>query len=197
MGPNLIRDTYEKVGLIRQRLLTAKSRQKSYADVRRRPLKFEVGDHVFLKVMPNRGVVRFGKRGKLSPRYIGPFCHAPIPGPTRSADPNLVRARDYILGLIYLFFLRAELVPVVIQTISVITKIIFIYKRTTTRVVSIKIYTHILSLIYLYMYHFFSNTKHQRSRKQCGEHLSLSRPTLLMWDVLSYILVFCFCTYTD
>ena len=196
-GPNMIRDTYEKVGLIRQRLLTAKSRQKSYADVRRRPLKFEVGDHVFLKVMPKRGVVRFGKRGKLSPRYIGPFCHAPIPGPTRSTDPNLVRARDYILGLIYLFFLRAELVSVVIQTISVITKIIFIYKRTTTRVVSIKIYTHILSLIYLYMYHFFSNTKHQRSRKQCGEHLSLSRPALLMWDALSSILVFCFCTYMD
>ena len=46
---------------------------KSYADVRRRPLEFEVGDHVFLKVMPKRGVVRFGKRGRLSPRFIGPF----------------------------------------------------------------------------------------------------------------------------
>ena len=72
-GPDLIRDTSEKVSLIRQRLLTAQSRQKSYADVRRQPLKFEVGDHVFLKVMPKRGVVRFGKRGKLSPRFIGPF----------------------------------------------------------------------------------------------------------------------------
>ena len=72
-GPDLIRDTYKKVSLIRQRLLTAQSRQKSYVDVRRRPLKFEVGDHVFLKVMPKRGVVRFGKRGKLSPRFIGPF----------------------------------------------------------------------------------------------------------------------------
>ena len=70
---DLIRDTSEKVSLIRQRLLTAQSRQKSYADVRRRPLEFEVGDHVFLKVMPKRGVVRFGKRGKLSPRFIGPF----------------------------------------------------------------------------------------------------------------------------
>ena len=45
----------------------------SYADVQRRPLEFEVGDHVFLTVMPKRGVVRFGKRGKLSPRFIGPF----------------------------------------------------------------------------------------------------------------------------
>ena len=63
---DLIRDTSEKVSLIQQHLLTAQSRQKSYADVRRRPLEF-------LKVMPKRGVVRFGKRGKLSPRFIGPF----------------------------------------------------------------------------------------------------------------------------
>ena len=72
-GPDLIRDTSEKVSLIRQRLLKAQSRQKSYADVRRRPLEFKVGDYVFLKVMPKRGVVRFGKCGKLSPRFIGPF----------------------------------------------------------------------------------------------------------------------------
>ena len=72
-GPDLIRDTSEKVSLIRQRLLTAQSRQKSNADVRRRPLDFKVGDHVFLKVMPKRGVVRFDKRGKLSPRFIGSF----------------------------------------------------------------------------------------------------------------------------
>ena len=72
-GPDLIRDTSEKVSLIRQRLLTAQSRQKSYADVRCRPLEFEVGDHIFLKVMPKRGVIRFGKREKLSPRFIGPF----------------------------------------------------------------------------------------------------------------------------
>ena len=72
-SPDLIRDTSEKVSLIRQRLLTAQSRQKSYADVLRRPLEFEVRDHVFLKVMPKRGVVRFGKRGKISPRFTGPF----------------------------------------------------------------------------------------------------------------------------
>ena len=72
-GPDLIRETSEKVSLIRQRLLTAQSRQKRYVDVRRRPLEFEVSDHVFLKVMPKRGVVRFGKRGKLSLRFIGPF----------------------------------------------------------------------------------------------------------------------------
>ena len=61
------------MGLIRKSLLTAQSRQKSYADKWRQPLEFEAGDHVFLKMMPKRGVVRFGKRGKLSPRFIGPF----------------------------------------------------------------------------------------------------------------------------
>ena len=73
IGPDLIRDTSDKVGMIRKRLLTAQSRHKSYVDVRRRPLEFKAGDHVFLKVMPKRGVIRFGKRGKLSPRYIGHF----------------------------------------------------------------------------------------------------------------------------
>ena len=72
-SPDLIRDTSEKVNLIRQRLLTNQSWHKSYADVRRRPLEFEVRDHVFLKVMLKRGVVRFGKRGKLSLRFIRPF----------------------------------------------------------------------------------------------------------------------------
>ena len=69
-GPDLIRDTSEKVSLIRQRLLTDQSRHKSYADVRCRPIEFDFGDHVFLKVMPKREVVRFGK---LPPRFIGPF----------------------------------------------------------------------------------------------------------------------------
>ena len=72
-GPDLIRDTSEKVSLIRQRLLTAHSRQKSYASVRRRPLEFEVGDHVFLKVTPKMRVVRFGNRRKLSLGFFGPF----------------------------------------------------------------------------------------------------------------------------
>ena len=71
-GLDLIKDTYEKVSLIRQRLLTAQGLQKSYIDVRRRPLEFEVSDHVSLKVIPKRGVVRFGKHEKRSPRFIGP-----------------------------------------------------------------------------------------------------------------------------
>ncbi|GJY62816.1 putative reverse transcriptase domain-containing protein [Tanacetum coccineum] len=72
-GPEMIRETTEMIVQIKNRLLAARSRQKSYADVRRKPLEFEVGDKVMLKVSPWKGVVRFGKRGKLSPRYIRPF----------------------------------------------------------------------------------------------------------------------------
>nr|GEV62234.1 putative reverse transcriptase domain-containing protein [Tanacetum cinerariifolium] len=72
-GPKLIRETNEKIVQIKNRLLTARSRQKSYANVRRRPLEFNVGDKVMLKVSPWKGMIHFGKRGKLSPRFIGPF----------------------------------------------------------------------------------------------------------------------------
>ena len=73
LGPDLIQETTQKVQQIRQRLETARSRNKSYSDKRRRPLEFNVGDHVFLKVSPRKGIMRFGKHGKLSPRFIGPF----------------------------------------------------------------------------------------------------------------------------
>ena len=72
-GPELILETTEKVTQIRERLQAARDRQKSYADQRRKPLEFQVGDRVMLKVSPWKGVIRFGKRGKLNPRYIGPF----------------------------------------------------------------------------------------------------------------------------
>ncbi|GKG01422.1 hypothetical protein Tco_0306127 [Tanacetum coccineum] len=69
----MIRDTTEKIVQIKNRLLAAHSRQKSYADKRAKLLEFEVGDMVLLKVSPWKGAVHFGKREKLSPRYIGPF----------------------------------------------------------------------------------------------------------------------------
>ena len=72
-APDKVKSDIEKVALIRERMLAAQSRQKSYADKRRRPLEFETGTHVWLKVSPTRGVKRFGIKGKLSPRYIGPF----------------------------------------------------------------------------------------------------------------------------
>ncbi|GKC73302.1 putative reverse transcriptase domain-containing protein [Tanacetum coccineum] len=71
--PELIRKMTEKIVQIKNHLLTSRSRQKSYADRRTKPLEFEVGDMVLLKVSPWKGVVRFEKRGKLSPCYIGPF----------------------------------------------------------------------------------------------------------------------------
>nr|GEX47553.1 putative reverse transcriptase domain-containing protein [Tanacetum cinerariifolium] len=69
----LIRETTEKIVQIKNWLLTARRRQKSYADVRCKPMEFEVGDMVMLKVSPWKGMIRFEKRGKLSPRYVGPF----------------------------------------------------------------------------------------------------------------------------
>ncbi|KAL6220188.1 hypothetical protein ACLB2K_007945 [Fragaria x ananassa] len=72
-GPEIIHDTNEKIKVVKDRLKVAQSRQKSYADVRRKDLEFQVGDWVFLKLSPWKGVVHFGKRGKLSPRYIGPY----------------------------------------------------------------------------------------------------------------------------
>ncbi|GJS32901.1 putative reverse transcriptase domain-containing protein [Tanacetum coccineum] len=71
--PELIHETTEKIVQIKQRIQATRDRQKSYADVRRKPLEFQVGDRVMLKVSPWKGVIRFGKRGKLNPGYIGPF----------------------------------------------------------------------------------------------------------------------------
>ncbi|GKB91437.1 putative reverse transcriptase domain-containing protein, partial [Tanacetum coccineum] len=73
IGPELVQEMTNKVVIIKERLQAARDRQKSYADNRRKPLEFEVGDRVMLKVSPWKGVVRFGKKGKLAPRYVGPF----------------------------------------------------------------------------------------------------------------------------
>jgi hypothetical protein len=72
-GPNIVVEAEATVRRIQENLKVAKLRQESYANKRRRPLQFEVGDHVYLKVLPMKGVKRFGVTGKLSPRYIGPF----------------------------------------------------------------------------------------------------------------------------
>nr|CAD1831517.1 unnamed protein product [Ananas comosus var. bracteatus] len=73
LGPDVLQEAEDKVRIARERLLTAQSRQRCYADKRRRDLEFQIGEHVFLKVSPTRGIRRFGIRGKLSPRYIGPY----------------------------------------------------------------------------------------------------------------------------
>ncbi|GKD79817.1 putative reverse transcriptase domain-containing protein [Tanacetum coccineum] len=73
LGPKLIQETTERIVQIKQRMQAARDRQNSYTDLKRKPMEFQVEDKVMLKVSPWKGVIRFGKRGKLNPRYVGPF----------------------------------------------------------------------------------------------------------------------------
>nr|GEV40703.1 putative reverse transcriptase domain-containing protein [Tanacetum cinerariifolium] len=72
-GLEIIHETTKKIMQIRHHLQDARDQQRSYANIRRKPLEFQVGDRVMLKVSPQKGAIRFRKRGKLNPRYIGPF----------------------------------------------------------------------------------------------------------------------------
>ncbi|GJZ78961.1 putative reverse transcriptase domain-containing protein [Tanacetum coccineum] len=72
-GPEIVQETTKKIIQIKQRMQAAHDRQKSYTDLKRKPMEFQVGDKVMLKVLPWKGVVLFGKQGKLNPRYVGPF----------------------------------------------------------------------------------------------------------------------------
>ncbi|KAL4015479.1 hypothetical protein IC575_023063 [Cucumis melo] len=97
LGPELVQTTNAAIQKIRARMLTAQSRQKSYADVRRKDLEFEVGDMVFLKVAPMKGVLRFAKKGKLSPRFVGPFEILERIGPVAyrlALPPSLAAVHD-------------------------------------------------------------------------------------------------------
>ena len=73
ISPDIVKDTAEKVQVIWKRLEAASDQQKSYANSKRRNIEYEVEDKVFLKVSPLRKILRFGKKGKLSPRFIGPY----------------------------------------------------------------------------------------------------------------------------
>ena len=100
-----MRETTEKIKVIQERLKTAQDRQKSYADAHRRELEFEKGSRVFLKVSPMKGVVRFGKRGKLNPRYVGPFKILGRVGPVAyrlKLTPELANVHD----VFHVFMLR-------------------------------------------------------------------------------------------
>ncbi|WVZ63494.1 hypothetical protein U9M48_013121 [Paspalum notatum var. saurae] len=72
-GPDIIQDAEQQLRIVVENLRVAQSKQRSYADVRRRDLTFKVDDHVYFKVSPMRGIRRFNMKGKLAPRYIGPF----------------------------------------------------------------------------------------------------------------------------
>ena len=73
IGPYIVKDTEKKGQVIRQRLKAANDRQKSFANLKRRDIEYEVGDKVFLKGLSWRKILRFGKKGKLSPRFIGSY----------------------------------------------------------------------------------------------------------------------------
>ena len=82
---------------IRKRLKAASDRQKSYADLKRKDIEYEVGDKVFLKVSPWRKILRFGKKGKLSPRFIGPYEVLERIGPVvyrLALPPELIKLHD-------------------------------------------------------------------------------------------------------
>jgi hypothetical protein len=73
LGPEMVQEMVEQVKIIRQKMKAAQDRQKSYGDLHRRDVEFQVGDKVLLKVSPMKGVMRFGKKGKLSQKFIGPY----------------------------------------------------------------------------------------------------------------------------
>jgi hypothetical protein len=72
-GPDMVSEVKEQVRFIQENLKIAQTRQKRYADKRRQSVSFQVGDHAYLRVSPMKGVQHFGVKGKLAPRYVGPF----------------------------------------------------------------------------------------------------------------------------
>ena len=105
IGPDLIQETEEKVKMIRERLKVANDRHKSYADMKRKDIRYEIGEKVFLKVSSWKKVMRFWKNGKLSPRFIGPYEIIEKVGPVAyrlALPPNL----EKIHNLIHVFMLR-------------------------------------------------------------------------------------------
>ena len=105
LGPEIVQTTVDKENIIRSRLKAAQDRQKSYADKQMKDLEFEVEDRVFLKLSPWKGVVRFGKRGKLSPRYIGPFEIVEMIGPV-AYRLDLPEELSRVHNVFHIFMLR-------------------------------------------------------------------------------------------
>ena len=100
IGPDLVKDMEEKVRIIQQRLKAVSDRQKSYANLKRKDIEYEVGDKVFLKVSSWRKILRFGQKGKLSPRFIGPYEILERIGPVANClalPPELTKLHNVFL----------------------------------------------------------------------------------------------------
>ena len=96
-GPEIVQATIDKVDIINSKLKAAQDRQKSYYDQHRRDMEYQVGEKVFLRVSPWKGVIRFGNKGKLSPRYIGPYEILERVGPLAyrlALPPELAKIHD-------------------------------------------------------------------------------------------------------
>ena len=97
IGPELVKDKEEKVQIIQQRLKAACDRQRSYANSKRKDIEYEVRDKVFLKVSQWKKILRFGRKGKLSPRFIGPYEILERVGPIAyrlALPPELAKLHD-------------------------------------------------------------------------------------------------------
>ena len=97
LGPDAVEEMVEVVRQIRVRIKEAQDRQKSYADFRRTDLQFQVGDKVFLKVSPSKGITHFGVKGKLKPHFIGPYEILKEVGPVAyrlALPPSLVNVHN-------------------------------------------------------------------------------------------------------
>ena len=95
--PDIVLETTKKIKMIQEKLKIAQDRQKSYADANRKELDFQEGDWVFLKISPVKGVIRFGKREKLNPHYVGPFEILEKIGPVAyrfALTPELANVHD-------------------------------------------------------------------------------------------------------
>ncbi|XP_073045855.1 uncharacterized protein [Primulina eburnea] len=120
--PEFIQEMKDQVELIRKRMKAAHDRQASYANKRRRPLEFQVGDYVFLKVSTFRGTMRFGHKGKLAPRYIGPYVIVERIDPSHILnveDVELDSSLSYVEHQVKIFDrkekqLRSKMIPLVL-----------------------------------------------------------------------------------
>ncbi|GKF03581.1 putative reverse transcriptase domain-containing protein [Tanacetum coccineum] len=126
---DIIHETVDRITTIKERLRTARSRQKSYADNHQNPLEFQVGDRVLLKVSPWKGMIRFGKRGNLSPRYVGPFQTLEKVGPV-AYKLELPQELSGIHNVFYVSSLKKcltdETLVVLLEEIQITDKLQFI-----------------------------------------------------------------------